>query len=86
MHTTTADAIKDKKTFNHCLLISKNTHEVNNAITTKMCKTPIIVSNMDGALVNNTISASIDNANRSGNIHQYFIKILLFIITILIPI
>ena len=41
---------------------------------------------MDGALVNSTISASIDNANRSGNIHQYFTKSLSIIITIYIPI
>ena len=36
---------------------------------------------MDGVLVNNTINTSIDNANRSGNVHQYFIKNLLIIIT-----
>ena len=37
---------------------------------------------MDGVLVNNKINASIDNANRIGNVHQYFIKSLLIIITI----
>ena len=82
MQTTTADAIKDKRTFNHFLLIIKITHEVNNATTSKRSKTPIIVSNMDGVLVNNTINASIDNANKSGNVHQYFMKNLLIIITI----
>ena len=41
---------------------------------------------MDGVLVNNTINASIDNANKSGNVHQYFMKNLLIIITISIPI
>ena len=73
--------IKDKRTSNHCLFISNNTHEVSNAIITKRNKTPIIVSNIDGVLVNNTIKASIDNANRIGNAHQYFTKSLLIIIT-----
>ena len=41
---------------------------------------------MDGVLVKNTINASIDIASRSGNVHQYFIKNLLIIITILITI
>ena len=61
--------------------MSNNTHESNNAIITERSKTPIIVSNMDGVLVNKTFNASIDNANRIGNVHQYFTKSLLIIIT-----
>ena len=54
--------------------MSNNTHEINKAIITKRSKIPIIVSNMDGVLVNKTINASIDNANIIGKAHQYFIK------------
>ena len=54
--------------------MSNNTHEINKAIITKRSKNPIIVSNMDGVLVNKTINASIDNANIIGKVHQYSIK------------
>lgn len=54
--------------------MSNNTHEINKAIITKRSKIPIIVSNMDGVLVNKTINASIDNANIIGKVHQYSIK------------
>ena len=36
---------------------------------------------MDGILVNNIINASIDNANRIGNVHQYLTKSFFIIIT-----